>query len=39
MKYKKILFSILENIENKKIEQQIIHIKNLYIQKKNILNN
>lgn len=39
MKYKKIFFSILESIENKKIEQQTSHIQNLYNQKKNILNN
>ncbi|QCI20820.1 flagellar export protein FliJ [Buchnera aphidicola (Hyperomyzus lactucae)] len=34
MKYKKNLFSILENIEQKKIEKEIINIKNLYMQKK-----
>jgi len=39
MRYKNILFSILENIENKKIKQIKIYIKNLHIQKKNIFNN
>ena len=34
MRCKKILFSVLENIENKKIEQQKIYIKCLYIQKR-----
>ncbi|CAL4318750.1 Flagellar FliJ protein [Buchnera aphidicola (Protaphis terricola)] len=34
MKYKKTIFSILENIEIKKIEQEKNNIKNLYIQKK-----
>ncbi len=39
MKYKKILFSVLENIEEKKIKQKTIYIKNLHVEKKNIFNN
>lgn len=38
MQQKNFLFSILENIEEKKIEQKKNYIKNLYNQKKNILN-
>jgi flagellar FliJ protein len=33
MKYKKNIFSILEKIEKKKIQKEIINIKNLYIKK------
>ncbi|AAM67641.1 flagellar export protein FliJ [Buchnera aphidicola] len=33
MKYKKKIFSILENLEKKNIEKDIINIKNLYLQK------
>ncbi|ALD15042.1 hypothetical protein IX46_00400 [Buchnera aphidicola (Aphis glycines)] len=34
MKYKKILFCVLKNIEEKKIKQKAIYIQNLHIQKK-----
>lgn len=34
MKYKKILFSVLEDVEKKKIEQQKMYLKELYIQQK-----
>ncbi|AYN24431.1 flagellar export protein FliJ [Buchnera aphidicola] len=37
MKYKKNLFSVLENIEKKNIEKDTINIKNLYLQKEKYL--
>jgi len=36
MKYKKVSFSIFEEIEKKKIEKETINIKNLYLKKRQI---
>jgi len=36
MKYKKVSFSILEEIEKKKIKKETVNIKNLYLKKRQI---